>query len=149
MRGGSGMSDQQPNLPDGSVTAIPHAGQTQIPLKPEPIHSRKKGEKSEVIPIYDAEFRAGATPRLHPGADSASRLLSEHRSGRVCRSRWPNTAIDPGAGVRGPRSGAHPVPGSLLRPPPARGRGDSGTLAGLNQATTATQVIDRLEEVLL
>ena len=49
----------QSYFPDGSVTAAPYAGQTQIPLEPEPIYSRKKGEKSEVVSIYDAEFRAG------------------------------------------------------------------------------------------
>jgi arylsulfatase len=31
----------------------------QIPLEPEPIYARKKGEKHEVIATYDAEFRAG------------------------------------------------------------------------------------------
>ena len=34
-------------------------GETQIPLEPEPIYSRKKGEQAEVIATYDAEFRAG------------------------------------------------------------------------------------------
>ena len=32
---------------------------TKIPLEPEPIFSRKKGEKHEVVATYDAEFRAG------------------------------------------------------------------------------------------
>ena len=49
----------QSYFPDGSVTAAPYAGQAQIPLEPEPIYSRKKGEKSEVVSTYDAEFRAG------------------------------------------------------------------------------------------
>ena len=46
-------------FPRGRVTAAPYAGEAQIPLEPEPIYSRKKGEKAEVIATYDAEFRAG------------------------------------------------------------------------------------------
>jgi arylsulfatase A-like enzyme len=46
-------------FPNGPVTATPYAGQTQIPLTPEPIYSRRKGESAEVVSIYDAEFRAG------------------------------------------------------------------------------------------
>jgi arylsulfatase A-like enzyme len=49
----------QSYFPHGTVTAAPYAGGTQIPLEPEPIYSRKKGEKHEVIATYDAEFRAG------------------------------------------------------------------------------------------
>ena len=49
----------QSYFPPGTVTATPYAGKTKIPLEPSPIHSRKKGAKSEVIATYDAEFRAG------------------------------------------------------------------------------------------
>ena len=49
----------QSYFPDGAVTAAPEAGQTQITLEPEPIYSRKKGEKHELVGPYDAEFRAG------------------------------------------------------------------------------------------
>jgi arylsulfatase len=49
----------QSYFPDGSVTAAPYAGDMKIPLEPEPIYARKKGERSEVIATYDAEFRAG------------------------------------------------------------------------------------------
>ena len=49
----------QSYFPDGPVTATPYAGPAKIPLAPEPIYSRKKGEKAEVISIYDAEWRAG------------------------------------------------------------------------------------------
>lgn len=48
----------QSYFPDGPVTAAPYAGQTKIPLEAEPIYSRKKGSKAEVIATYDAEFRA-------------------------------------------------------------------------------------------
>ena len=49
----------QSYFPDGSVTATPYAGDTAIPLAPEPIYARKKGAKAEVIATYDAKFRAG------------------------------------------------------------------------------------------
>jgi arylsulfatase len=48
----------QSYFPNGDVTAKPYAGETKIPLEPEPIYSRKKGEKAEVVATYDAEFRA-------------------------------------------------------------------------------------------
>jgi arylsulfatase A-like enzyme len=48
----------QSYFPDGPVTAAPYAGATKIPAGPEPIFSRKKGEKSEVLATYDTEFRA-------------------------------------------------------------------------------------------
>ncbi len=40
------------------MRAAPYAGETKIPVEPEVIYSRKKGEKAEVIATYDAEFRA-------------------------------------------------------------------------------------------
>lgn len=49
----------QSYFPEGHVTSAPYAGKAQIPLEPEPIYSRKKGSKAEVISTYDAEFRAG------------------------------------------------------------------------------------------
>jgi arylsulfatase A-like enzyme len=49
----------QSYFPNGPVTAAPYAGETQIPLEPQPIYSRKKGAEAEVISTYDAEFRAG------------------------------------------------------------------------------------------
>ena len=49
----------QSYFPDGPVTSAPYAGKMQIPLKPSPIFSKKKGAKAEVIATYDAEFRAG------------------------------------------------------------------------------------------
>ena len=49
----------QSYFPDGPVTSAPYAGPAKIPLEPEPIYSRKKGEKAEVISTYDAEWRAG------------------------------------------------------------------------------------------
>jgi arylsulfatase A-like enzyme len=49
----------QSYFPNAPVTATPYAGPAQIPLTPEPIYARKKGERAEVISAYDAEFRAG------------------------------------------------------------------------------------------
>ena len=49
----------QSYFPDGAVTAAPYAGNTQVPMEPQPIYARKKGAKHEVIATYDAEFRAG------------------------------------------------------------------------------------------
>ena len=52
----------QSYFPDGAVTAAPYAGQTQIPLEPEPIYSRKKGEKHEVV----GHLRRGVPRRVRP-----------------------------------------------------------------------------------
>ena len=49
----------QSYFPHGTVTSAPYAGKAEIPLEPEPIYSKKKGAKAEVIATYDAEFRAG------------------------------------------------------------------------------------------
>jgi arylsulfatase A-like enzyme len=49
----------QSYFPNGEVTAEPYAGSMKIPLEPEPIFSKKKGEAHEVLATYDAEFRAG------------------------------------------------------------------------------------------
>jgi arylsulfatase len=48
----------QSYFPAGSVTAAPYAGDRQITVEPEPIYSRHKGERPEMIGIYDAAFRA-------------------------------------------------------------------------------------------
>ena len=49
----------QSYFPDEPVTATPYAGETEILLEPQPVFSRTKGSKPEVISTYDAEFRAG------------------------------------------------------------------------------------------
>src|SRR4029077_3398595 len=53
------MWTMQSYFPEGAVTSAPYAGKAQIPLAPQPIYSRKKGEKAEVVATYDAAFRAG------------------------------------------------------------------------------------------
>jgi len=49
----------QSYFPQGTVTSAPYAGGMKIPLEPQPIYSRKRGAKAEVIATYNAEFRAG------------------------------------------------------------------------------------------
>lgn len=49
----------QSYFPNGNVTATPYAGDTQIPLVPQTIYSKKKGGSPQVVSTYDAEFRAG------------------------------------------------------------------------------------------
>jgi arylsulfatase len=53
------MWTMQSYFPNGDVTAAPYAGDAKIPLEPQTIYSRKKGEKAEPVSTYDAEFRAG------------------------------------------------------------------------------------------
>jgi arylsulfatase A-like enzyme len=48
----------QSYFPEGDVTARPYAGDAKIPLEREPIFSRAKGSRSEVIATYDAGVRA-------------------------------------------------------------------------------------------
>jgi arylsulfatase A-like enzyme len=48
----------QSYFPKGDVTAKPYS-EAPVTLELEPIYSRKKGQKSEVLATYDAEFRAG------------------------------------------------------------------------------------------
>ena len=52
------MWTMQSYFPNGPVTATPYAGETEIPLEPEPIYERKKGSGPEVIATYDADVRA-------------------------------------------------------------------------------------------
>jgi arylsulfatase A-like enzyme len=54
----------QSYFPNGPVTAVPCAGETQIPLEPEPIYSKGKGAEAEIIATYDAEFRAGVDRKI-------------------------------------------------------------------------------------
>src|SRR5277367_4460207 len=48
----------QSYFPEGAVTSAPYTGRTLIPMEPQPIYSRKKGSKAEVIATYDMKFRA-------------------------------------------------------------------------------------------
>ena len=67
----------QSYFPEGQVTARPYAGETKIPLELEPIFSRKKGARSEVLATYDAEFRAGFDRRITDWAIDFMRRSAE------------------------------------------------------------------------
>jgi hypothetical protein len=69
----------QSYFPDGSVTATPYAGDTEVLLEPEPIYSRKKGAEPEVMATYDAEFRA-----------SFDRKITEWSTGRPIPTPHPD-----------------------------------------------------------
>ena len=49
----------QSYFPNGTVTSAPYTGETEIPLGPQVIYSRKKGGQPEPVSVYDAAFRAG------------------------------------------------------------------------------------------
>jgi len=78
-------------FPNGEVTARPYAGDMKIPLKPEPIHSRRKGSKSEVIATYDAEFRAGFDRKITDWAIDFMRR--SHQDGKPFYTYLPYTQV--------------------------------------------------------
>lgn len=68
----------QSYFPEGPVTSAPYTGEMQIPLKFQPIYSKKKGAKAEVIATYDAEFRIGFDRKITNWAmDFMSRAKQE------------------------------------------------------------------------
>jgi len=67
----------QSYFPEGHVTARPYAGDTKIPLELEPIFSRAKGAKSEVLATYDAGFRAGFDRKITDWAVDFMRRSAE------------------------------------------------------------------------
>ena len=90
----------QSYFPNGEVTAEPYAGPTKIPLEPEPIFSRKKGEKHEVIATYDAEFRAGFDRKI---TEWATDFMTAVEGGGQAVLRVP--ALHAGAHPADPRPG--------------------------------------------
>jgi hypothetical protein len=75
----------QSYFPNGTVTATPYAGETRIPLEPEPIYARKKGAAHEVIATYDAEFRAGFDRMITSWAiDFMRRSRQQGKPFRLC-----------------------------------------------------------------
>src|SRR5271169_5223716 len=66
----------QSYCPD-TVTAAPYAGSARIPLEPEPIYARRKGERHEVVATYDAEFRAGFDRKI---TDSAIDFMTRSKN---------------------------------------------------------------------
>ena len=84
-------------------------GPTKIPLEPEPIFSRKKGEKHEVLATYDAEFRAGFDRKITEWATDFMQRSKE--AGKPFYVYLPYTQIhippipDPGVRRRRPSAG--------------------------------------------
>ena len=81
----------QSYFPDGSVTAGPYAGDTEITLEPEPIYSRKKGAEHEVLATYDAEFRAGFDRKITEWATDFMRR--SHGEGKPFYLYLPYTQV--------------------------------------------------------
>ncbi|HEY7022763.1 MAG TPA: sulfatase-like hydrolase/transferase [Ktedonobacterales bacterium] len=81
----------QSYFPDGPVTAAPYTGDAKIPLEPEPIYSRKKGESSEIIATYDAEFRAGFDRKITDWAIDFMRR--SHEAGKPFFVYLPYTQV--------------------------------------------------------
>ena len=94
------MWTMQSYFPDGEVTAEPYAGPKKIQLEPQPIYSRKKGEKPEVVATYDAEFRAGFDRKI---TDWAIDFMTRSKEDGQAVLHLP--ALHPGAHPADPRSG--------------------------------------------
>jgi hypothetical protein len=89
----------QSYFPNGPVTATPYAGQTQIPLEPEPIYSRRKGESAEVI-----DLRCGVPGRVRPQDHRVGlRFHDPHDGGGETVLRV--SALHPGTHPADPRPG--------------------------------------------
>jgi arylsulfatase len=81
----------QSYFPKGTVDATPYAGDTQLPMEYQPIYSRKKGEKHEVVSDYDAEFRAGFDRKITGWAVDFMRR--SHQQGKPFYLYLPYTQV--------------------------------------------------------
>jgi arylsulfatase A-like enzyme len=81
----------QSYFPEGAVTAAPYAGETKIPIEPEPIFSRKKGSKHEVLATYDAQFRAGFDRKITEWATDF--IGRAHKDGKPFYAYLPYTQV--------------------------------------------------------
>jgi arylsulfatase A-like enzyme len=81
----------QSYFPAGTVTAAPYAGHTPIPLELEPIYSRQKGSKPEVMATYDAEFRAGFDRKITEW--SIDFMRRSHQAGKPFYMYLPYTQV--------------------------------------------------------
>jgi arylsulfatase len=81
----------QSYFPDRPVTARPYAGDTTVPLQPEPIYARKKGTQAEVIATYDAAFRAGFDRKITDWAIDFMRRA--HHAGQPFYVYLPYTQV--------------------------------------------------------
>ncbi|RMI13822.1 sulfatase-like hydrolase/transferase [Cellulomonas triticagri] len=67
----------QSYFPDGPVTATPYAGTEEISLEHQLVHSRRKGEPSNVVATYDAAWRAGFDRKITDWAVDFMRRSTE------------------------------------------------------------------------
>jgi arylsulfatase len=81
----------QSYFPEGTTTAAPYAGNTQIPMEYEPIYSRKNGEKHEVVATYDLEFRAGFDRKITEWATDF--MTRAHEEGKPFYCYLPYTMV--------------------------------------------------------
>jgi arylsulfatase A-like enzyme len=81
----------QSYFPNGPVTATPYAGDTQIPVEPEPIYRRHQDAEAEVLATYDAEFRAGFDRQITDWAVGFMRRA--HEQGRPFYAYLPYTQV--------------------------------------------------------
>jgi arylsulfatase A-like enzyme len=81
----------QSYFPDGSLTATPYAGDTEVTVEPEPIYSRQKGAEPEVIATYDAEFRASFDRKITEWATDFMRR--SHSEGKPFYAYLPYTQV--------------------------------------------------------
>ena len=92
----------QSYFPDGPVTATPYAGEMQVPMEPQTIYSRKKGEDAVPVGTYDAEFRAGFDRKITEERDRLHHACQERRQAvlRLPALHPGAHPADPGPGVR-------------------------------------------------
>jgi arylsulfatase A-like enzyme len=81
----------QSYFPDGPLTAIPYAKDSEVTVEPQPIYSRKKGAEPEVIATYDAEFRAGFDRKITEWATDFMRR--SHDEGKPFYLYLPYTQV--------------------------------------------------------
>ena len=119
----------QSYFPDGPVTATPYAGPTEIPLGPQTIYSRKKGEKPEPVGtvrrrvprrVRPQDHRVGV--RLHDpleaGGQAVLRLPALHAGAHPADPRPRIPGQDQARQLRRP---AH-ADGRVHRPDPRQAR---------------------------
>jgi arylsulfatase len=82
---------EQSYFPNGEVTATPYAGEAKIPLEPQTIYSRKKGEKAEPVATYDFEFRAAFDRKITEWASDF--MTRAHADGKPFYVYLPYTQV--------------------------------------------------------
>lgn len=100
----------QPYFPDGSVTSQAYTGDAKIPLAPQTIYSRKKGQESEAVATYDAEFRAGFDRKITDWACDVMTRCKEEDKPFYAYLPYTQVHIPPTPNSRArPRGGTSPT----------------------------------------